>query len=87
MSAPAGLKVVRNGGPAEAHDGDGALLLTVPQVCSTLAVGRDTVYRLINTGALPSLKIASLRRVRRSDLDSYLAAVTSDSLVREAQPS
>ena len=86
MSAPGGLKVIRNGGPVEGRDGDGALLLTVPPVCSSLAVGRDTVYRLINTGALPSLKIASLRRVRRSDLDSYLDSLAPDALIREAQP-
>jgi len=59
-------------------DSDGLvsrMLLSVPEVCRALGVGRDTVYALIASGELRSVKIASLRKVRRVDLDAYVASL------------
>lgn len=54
-------------------------LLTVPEVCQILGVGRDTVYALINSGDLNSVKIHTLRRIRRSDLDRYIDGLPDES--------
>jgi excisionase family DNA binding protein len=48
-------------------------LLSVPDVARELGCGRDTVYVLIGSGQLSSVRIAGrLRRIRRSDLDAYI---------------
>ena len=50
-------------------------LLTPEDVTEVLRIGRTRVYDLISTGVLPSLKIGRLRRVRRIDLDDFIAAM------------
>ena len=51
-----------------------AALLTVTEVAATLRVSNMTVYRLINTGTLPALRIGKSFRIRQDDLDRYLSA-------------
>lgn len=52
------------------------LLLTVNDVAAELGCGRDTVYSLLTTGALPSVKLgARLRRIRRADLDAFIGSL------------
>lgn len=53
-------------------------LLTVEAVADTLKVGRTTVYELLNSGALASVKIGRCRRVLRSDLNAYIANLRSE---------
>lgn len=54
------------------------LLLTVNEVAAELGCGRDTVYSLLTTGALPSVRLgARLRRIRRSDLDNYINSLST----------
>ncbi|WP_329400514.1 helix-turn-helix domain-containing protein [Streptomyces melanogenes] len=48
--------------------------LTVPDVMAKLQVGRTTVYDLIRTKRLPSIKVGSSRRI---PLDGYRAYVAS----------
>ena len=50
-------------------------LLTPEDVSEVLRIGRTRVYDLIISGVLPSLKIGRLRRVRRIDLDDFIAAM------------
>jgi excisionase family DNA binding protein len=50
-------------------------VLTVEEVAELLRVGRTTVYDLIRTGRLASVTIGRLRRIRRTDLASYLAGL------------
>jgi excisionase family DNA binding protein len=65
---------------------DGTLLMTIPELANTLRVDRATVYRLLQRGRLP---IPILRlgdkspRVRRSDVESYLAQLADDHTVSE----
>ena len=47
-------------------------LFTVPQVQKRLECGRTTVYSLMESGKLRSVKIGNSRRVLGSDLDSYI---------------
>ena len=54
------------------------LLLTPEDVAGVLRIGRTRVYDLINTGALQSLKIGRLRRVRRTDLEKFIAVLVDE---------
>ena len=51
------------------------LLLTPEDVAEALRIGRTRVYDLLISGVLPSLKIGRLRRVRRIDLDEFIATM------------
>lgn len=53
---------------------ENAAFLTVTEVAATLRVSNMTVYRLINTGTLPALRIGKSFRIRQDDLDRYLSA-------------
>ncbi|NCD20135.1 MAG: DNA-binding protein [Actinobacteria bacterium] len=49
------------------------MLLTVAEVATELGCGRDTVYALLTSGALPSVRLGGrLRRIRRTDLTTYV---------------
>lgn len=54
------------------------LLLSVAEVAAELGCGRDTVYALLATGALPSVRLGGrLRRIRRSDLTAYVESLAA----------
>lgn len=48
--------------------------MTVSEVAETLRVSTMTVYRLIKSGQLPSVRVGKAYRVREDDVDSYLAS-------------
>lgn len=59
--------------PAAASPPQPRMLLSVNEVATELGCGRDTVYRLLTSGQLPSLTIGGrLRRIRREDLRAYI---------------
>ena len=45
--------------------------LTPKEVMEELAIGRNTFYRLVNSGALPAFRIGKLWRVKRSELERW----------------
>ncbi|MGB9113396.1 MAG: helix-turn-helix domain-containing protein [Acidimicrobiales bacterium] len=47
--------------------------LTVGEVSQVLRVSNMTVYRLINAGQLPAVRVGKSYRVREEDLDAFLA--------------
>jgi len=51
-------------------------LLTVKEVEGYLRVTRTTVYKLINRGAFPVVKIAGATRIKRDDLMAYIERST-----------
>jgi excisionase family DNA binding protein len=53
------------------------LLLTVPEAAARLGVGRTLMYELIRTGAIPSVRVGRLRRIRTADLEAYAAELTA----------
>ena len=54
------------------------LLLSVAEVAAELGCGRDTVYALLTSGALPSVRLGGrLRRIRRTDLTAYVDSLTA----------
>jgi excisionase family DNA binding protein len=63
---------------ATAADGPGPrMLLSVAEVAAELGCGRDTVYGLLASGALPSVTVGGrLRRICRRDLLAYIDRLT-----------
>ena len=47
--------------------------LTVAEVATIMRVSKMTVYRLINSHELPSVRIGKSFRLREDDVDRYLA--------------
>ena len=60
--------------PLSANEGTSARYLTVREVASMLRVSNMTVYRLINAGELPAVRVGKSFRLREDDVDRYLAA-------------
>jgi excisionase family DNA binding protein len=59
--------------PLSADDVTSARYLTVREVASTLRVSNMTVYRLINGGDLPAVRVGKSFRLREDDVNRYLA--------------
>ena len=47
--------------------------LTVAEVASMLRVSNMTVYRLINAGELPAVRVGKSYRLTEADVDGYLS--------------
>jgi excisionase family DNA binding protein len=47
-------------------------LLRIGEVCSYTQLGKTTIYRLIASGVLPSIKIGHSRRVPLADLREFV---------------
>jgi excisionase family DNA binding protein len=47
--------------------------VTVAEVAEQLRVSNMTVYRLIQSGALPAVRVGRSYRIRAVDVDRYLA--------------
>ena len=56
------------------------VLLTVDEVADSLHVGRCTVYDLLRTGQLESIKIGRLRRVRPEALREFTRRAAEEEL-------
>jgi excisionase family DNA binding protein len=57
-----------------AQQGEGAVLdlLSITDVCRELGMGKSWVYRRIQSGEIPSVKLGRNIKVRRDDLEGYL---------------
>jgi excisionase family DNA binding protein len=62
--------------PQANHDGEGGGggldLLSITDVCQELGMGKSWVYRHIQSGEIPSVKLGRNIKVRREDLEGYL---------------
>ena len=47
--------------------------LTPREVMNLLYIGRNTFYKLVNSGELPAFRIGKLWRVARSDLERFVS--------------
>ena len=54
--------------------GGGLDLLSITGVCQELGMGKSWVYRRIQSGEIPSVKLGRNIKVRREDLEGYLQA-------------
>ncbi|MGB3730646.1 helix-turn-helix domain-containing protein [Microbacterium sp.] len=57
-------------------------LLTVPEIAAYLSISERGVRDLVHCHAIPVIKIGQRIRVRRTDLDAYLAAHTREAVTR-----
>jgi excisionase family DNA binding protein len=57
-------------------------LLSIPEVCQELGMGKSWIYRRLRSGEIPSIKLGSVIKVKRSALDEYV----ENRAVRQAQP-
>ena len=53
----------------EARDSE---LLSIPQACQFLGMGKSWVYRRIHNQEIPSVRLGRTIKVKRSDLEQYL---------------
>lgn len=60
-------------------------LLKVDQVAELIGKKRTATYELITSGAIPSVRIGGARRVRKSDLDAYVASLVPVGTDRESE--
>ena len=61
--------------PQAKHDGErggGLDMLSITDVCQELGMGKSWVYRRIQSGEIPSVKLGRNIKVRREDLEGYL---------------
>jgi len=47
-------------------------LLTLPQLAEYLQLGKSTVYKMVQKGEIPGIKIANQWRFEKSDIDKWL---------------
>ena len=64
----------KQGGGAGGGAGGGLDLLSITDVCQELDMGKSWVYRRIQSGEIPSVKLGRNIKVRREDLEGYLEA-------------
>lgn len=48
-------------------------LLTVPELATVLRIGRNTAYRLVDAGSIPSIKIGRQIRIYREDVIRFVS--------------
>ena len=58
------------------QSGKGLDLLSIPQVCQELGMGKSWVYQRIRSGEIPSVKLGGTIKVRRQALEAYLQSQT-----------
>jgi excisionase family DNA binding protein len=54
------------------------LLLTAEEVAALLGLSRSRVYELLYAKAIVSVKIGKSRRIRRTDLEQFVASLEDD---------
>jgi excisionase family DNA binding protein len=47
-------------------------LLSIPEVCQELGMGKSWVYKKIKSGEIPSVKLGRVIKVARQDLEAFL---------------
>lgn len=55
----------------------GSIVVTIAEAARILAISVDTVRRLVQSGKLPHTRIGSSIRLRRTDLDEFVANNTT----------
>jgi excisionase family DNA binding protein len=63
---------LRDQSPLRPEEQSGLGLLSIPQVCQELGMGKSWVYQRIRSGEIPSVKLGHNIKVRRKALERYL---------------
>jgi excisionase family DNA binding protein len=54
------------------EDQRGVQLLSIPQLCQELGMGKSWIYRRLRSGEIPSVRLGRTIKVRRDELEEYL---------------
>jgi excisionase family DNA binding protein len=57
--------------PQQAQGSD-VQLLSIPQLCQELGMGKNWIYRRLRSGEIPSIRLGRSIKVRRDELEAYL---------------
>ena len=58
--------------PQEEGQRGGVQLISIPQLCEELGMGKSWVYRRLRSGEIPSVRLGRTIKVRRDELEEYL---------------
>ena len=58
--------------PERPQERQGLDLLSIPELCQELGMGKSWVYRRLRSGEIPSVKLGRSIKVKREDLEEYL---------------
>src|SRR3712207_4066788 len=47
-------------------------LLSIPELCQELGMGKSWIYRRLRSGEIPSVRLGRSIKVKREDLEEYL---------------
>ncbi len=47
-------------------------LITVEELCQTLAIGKNTAYRLLSSHEIPAFRIGRMWKIPRESLNTYI---------------
>jgi excisionase family DNA binding protein len=50
----------------------GVQLISIPQLCQELGMGKSWIYRRLRSGEIPSIRLGRTIKVRRDELEEYL---------------
>jgi excisionase family DNA binding protein len=59
-------------GEATLRPQQGEQLLSIPQLCQELGMGKSWLYRRLRSGEIPSIRMGRSIKVRRAELEQYL---------------
>jgi excisionase family DNA binding protein len=59
-------------GEATVRPQEGEQLLSIPQLCQELGMGKSWLYRRLRSGEIPSIRLGRTIKVRRDELEEYL---------------
>jgi excisionase family DNA binding protein len=58
--------------PREGEQRGRVQLLSIPQLCQELGMGKSWLYRRLRSGEIPSVRLGRSIKVRREELEEYL---------------
>jgi excisionase family DNA binding protein len=58
--------------PQQEQQRGGMQLLSIPQLCQELGIGKSWLYRRLRSGEIPSVRLGRSIKVRREELEEYL---------------
>ena len=58
--------------PQQEEQRRGVQLLSIPQLCQELGMGKSWIYRRLRSGEIPSVRLGRSIKVRRDELEQYL---------------
>jgi len=58
--------------PQQEEQRGGVQLLSIPQLCQELGMGKSWLYRRLRSGEIPSVRLGRSIKVRRDELEQYL---------------